>query len=175
MRRWGVLFLFALSAEAAVVRTERIEDLAAAAQLVARGTVQSVEAKWDRSHRAIYTYAQVTIAERFKGGNQRSVRVRQPGGEVGEIGQHVAGAAGFKTGEELVLFLEPVADEPATYTLVALSAGKVQLDDRRAHRQLTGLAAADAPGSLRTLGDDALGPREAFLARVRAACSRSGK
>jgi hypothetical protein len=168
--RWLLVCLaLAVEAQAAVVGASELEALARAAQVVVRGKVLSVEARWDEKHRAIHTYARVEVVERLKGGGSTVVEVRQPGGVVGPLGQHVAGAAAFRVGEETVLFLEPVGSN--VFTLTALSAGKVLLEGARARRELAGLAIPAGGKRLRSLGHEDLGERDAVLRRIRLACA----
>ncbi len=168
--------LLAGSAAATVVVAQTIEQLAQSATLVIRGRVGQVQSRFTEGERGVVTEAEVRVEEALKGAAPTTVVVRQPGGVVGRIGQHVAGTARFHEGEEVVLFLDPVRGERQTFHPLAMALGKVSLQaspagDRRAVRHLRGLAqyggAAQAP--IRALNDEDLGAADAFLARVRKA------
>ncbi|MCA3013590.1 MAG: hypothetical protein INH41_14500, partial [Myxococcaceae bacterium] len=105
-----------------------------------------------------------------------TVLVKQPGGVIGDVGQRVSGVATFAPGEEVVLFLEPAADEPHTFVPYAMAASKVTLANRRgvqvALRDLSGLSFAryGEKNLVQPVDErEVLGTAEAFLARVRAA------
>ncbi|MHB8876404.1 MAG: hypothetical protein ACYC8T_22145 [Myxococcaceae bacterium] len=178
----GVLALLSsASALATVVISQSIEEMAAAAPLIVHGRVGGQLTRWDDGHRTISTYTEVVTSEALKGKAPDVLLVRQPGGEVGRVGQHASGAARFKEGEEVVLFLEPARDEPTVFVVYALSAGKVSfessaLKELRAVRNLEGLVfyeqAKDGPPRLKAVGRDDLGTRDGFLNRVRAAAGK---
>src|SRR5205814_2262958 len=78
--------------------------------------------------RRISTFTVVEVTEASKGAPGKRLTVRQPGGEVGGIGQSVAGAARFAPGEEVVLFLERARDDATVFQVLSMSAGKVRLE-----------------------------------------------
>jgi hypothetical protein len=170
------LTLLASSALATVVASESVEEMTRAAPLIVRGTARRSMAAFDPGERRIWTWTEVVVTEALKGRAPGSVLVKQPGGEVGGLGQHVSGAARFVEGEDCVLFLEPATDERDAYIVRGLSAGKVsltpRLGQRLAVRDLSGLAFASKGrrDAVRPIDDgEVLGAPDAFLARVRAA------
>lgn len=172
----AALALLASTAFATVVIAESLEDMTRQSTLVVRATAQQSMAAWDAGERKIWTWTELTVTETLKGQAPRTLLVKQPGGEVGSIGQRVSGVAHFTPGEDCVLFLEPATDEKGVYVVRGLSAGKVSFERRLgrvvAVRDLSGLSFA-RQGSRDTVKpvDDAevLGVPDAFLARVRAA------
>ena len=170
--------LAALPAVATVVLAQSIEEMSRAVPVVVRAQVGQVQSSWDAEHTRISTYTELKVLEPLKGSPGASVLVKQPGGEVGEKGQHVAGAARFAPGEEVVLFLEPAPDEAQVFVVNAMAAGKVALEktkvgEVRAVRRLDGIAFYDLKGAqkiVRPVGDfEDLGPAADFLQRVRRA------
>lgn len=159
--RAGVLvglasLMVALPAAAALVEALSLEQLAARASLILRGTVQSSSSAWDASGRRIVTHTRILVSEVLAqhGPAQaevgKTLEVRTPGGNVGAIGQSVPGAPRFTPGEEVLLFLEPVTQG---WTPVGLALGKFTLrpDDRgvlRAVRDLTGLDTVKPGGGI---------------------------
>lgn len=170
------------AAFATVVIAQSLEELTWAAPVIVRGQVVAVQTRWDDAHRSISTYAEVVRQEALKGSAPELLLVRQPGGEVGPVGQRVAGAATFIVGEEVVLFLERAPDEPNVFGVYTLAAGKVgfetsALGERRAVRHLEGLVFYERnPGAprFRAVGADDLGTPDEFLRRVRQALANPG-
>lgn len=103
----------ALLAAAAWATTLLALDVAGLTRLsdaVVRGTVVRVEARLTGDGARIMTDAELQVSEVLKGAPGPVVIVMQPGGEVGDVGQHVDGAARFTPGEEVVAFLEARGD-----------------------------------------------------------------
>jgi hypothetical protein len=98
-----------------------LQDLADRSTLVVRGTVLKVQARWDHGQR-IVTDVDVQVTETLKGGAAPRVRVTQPGGAVGNIGQAVEGVATFREGEDVVVFLR--LQDPEHFRVVGMSQGK---------------------------------------------------
>lgn len=169
------LAIFSAVASATVVVHETLEAMAQRVPLVIRGRVARSVAGWDEPHARIWTWTEVVVNESLKGKASAVVLVKQPGGEVGGIGQQVAGAATFREGEDCVLFLEPAPDEPGAFRVSGLSAGKVLLTSwlgqPAALRDTSGLSFA-RPGGGRVepvRSTEFLGSPEDFLKRMRAA------
>lgn len=172
----AAMALLGSSALATVVIAESIEDMTRASPLVVRATARQSMTAFDQSERKIWTWTELSVTEVLKGQAPSTLLVKQPGGEVGGLGQHVAGAARFTPGEDCVLFLEPATDEKGVYVVRGLAAGKVcfvpRLGRTLAVRDLTGLAFARTGSRdvIRPVDDgEVLGLPDAFLARVRAA------
>ncbi|MEW5740793.1 MAG: hypothetical protein AB1938_17830 [Myxococcota bacterium] len=168
--------LFGSAALATVVIAESIEDMTRQAPLVVRATAQQSMTAWDSGETKIWTWTELTVTETLKGQAPRTLLVKQPGGVVGGLGQHVSGVARFRPGEDCLLFLEPATDEKGVFIVRGLSAGKVSFTQRLgkvlAVRDLSGLSFARAGGrdTIRPVDDgEILGLPDALLARVRAA------
>lgn len=183
-RRLLSLFLLAapLTALATVVMALSMEELTTMAPVVVHGTVQRSVTNWTEDKRGIWTWTEVSVRETLKGPRAATVLVKQPGGVLEGIGQSVSGAARFQEGEEVVLFLEPAVDERSAYVVLAMSAGKVTLEQttgpKVARRNLSGLSFArrGAPGAAAPVIErETLGTAEAFLARIRAAAKGGAK
>lgn len=118
--------VFALPASATTMVKLDVPALAKAADLIVRGKVAKVESRWSGDHRTIFTETQLEVVETLKGAATKTVVVRQPGGEVGDIGQRVSGVARFSSGEEVVVFLE---SRPGNFYLVSgMSQGKFSVE-----------------------------------------------
>jgi hypothetical protein len=102
-----------------------LPQLSQSADAVVRGTVQKVQSRWSGDRRRIVTDVEVEVAEVLKGGSLRKVIVTQPGGQVGDIGQRVAGLAAFTSGEEVVLFLQKKG--PDRFHVSGMAQGKFRI------------------------------------------------
>ncbi|MGA9525687.1 MAG: hypothetical protein WBV82_29785 [Myxococcaceae bacterium] len=165
-------------ARATVVEGMTFEQLTSRVPLIVRGTVGSQEARWDEKRLKIATYTEIVISEVLKGDAPPSIIVRQPGGEVGPVGQAVSGAARFEPGEEVLLFLEPVGKEGREFVTCGLAAGKVRiapdaLGRVKASRNLRGIAFYDPeqrePVVREVKPVEDLGDASLFLRRIRLA------
>lgn len=167
---------------ATVVISETIEEMARASHVVVRGRVSQVQPQLQESSGHIYTYADIQVIEVLKGPKLSSLMVKQPGGELGDRGTHVAGTGKFSSGQDTVLFLERATDEANVFILRGLAAGKVDLEKSskgqlKAVRHLHGLAFHERTRDpLRVVHpEEDLGPPDVFLSRVRAALSGGAK
>src|SRR5437870_5147456 len=86
-----------------------VASLTAAADLVVRAQVARVESGWaggDPKSGLIVTHVELRPVETWKGAPAATLLVRLPGGTAGELGQIAQGAATFRSGEEVVVFLK---------------------------------------------------------------------
>ena len=183
LSRWAAVVALALpfAAFGTVVIGQTFEQMARDTPLIVVAKAQESEARWDDDRRGISTWTNLQIIEVLKGKAPASLVVRQPGGEVGNIGAHVSGAARFAPGEEVLLFLEPPGDDAQKLIVRGLSAGKVRLGKdalgrRVATRDLRGVSfwtpdgSAPGGGGIRELGGvEELGDADAFVKRIREA------
>ncbi|RZA08315.1 MAG: LPXTG cell wall anchor domain-containing protein [Proteobacteria bacterium] len=81
----------------------------------------------ERQTKRPYTYWKVQVTGQLKGASLGpEVTVRQPGGEIGEMGYHVAGTATFKEGEEVFLALRETSETAKEIT--GLASGKYSVE-----------------------------------------------
>ncbi|MBM4379215.1 MAG: hypothetical protein FJ086_07935 [Deltaproteobacteria bacterium] len=168
-------------AEATVVLQQSFEEMTADAHLVVRGVALRSASRWDDEGRRINTWTELRVTEVLKGSAGSTVLVRQAGGVVGGVGQSVAGAAEFREGEEVLLFLVHPGDDPKGYVVSSMAMGKVTLSPDafgkpRAWRDGHGMGLYEPRGGKVRLvdGREDLGPAEPFLARIRAAVRGGG-
>lgn len=82
----------------------------------------------ERQSRRPYTHWKLQVMEQPKGENlPGEVTIRQPGGELGGLGYHVAGTAQFRGGEEVFVNLRET-DEPGILEVMALASGKYTVE-----------------------------------------------
>jgi hypothetical protein len=81
----------------------------------------------DQASKRPFTYWKISITSQPKGASLGSdVVIRQPGGEIGAMGYHVAGSATFREGEEVFVALRDTA-EPAK-EVTGLASGKYTVE-----------------------------------------------
>ncbi|MGQ0504712.1 MAG: hypothetical protein ACT4TC_05275, partial [Myxococcaceae bacterium] len=146
--------------------------------IVVRGRVGQQQSSWDEGQHRIETFTEIQVTDFLKGGGPKTFLVRQPGGVVDGVGQKVAGAAKFQSGEDVILFLQPASDDRALFMPLGLSAGKVMVYRDRAIRRLSGLAfyapKDPKPGLVQPVDIEDLGSVDSFCARIRRAAGTGG-
>lgn len=90
-----------------------LEEIAAQADVVVLGTVESITSSWSDDGRMIVTRASIAVERALKGGPRAGVVVETPGGRVGDVALVASGAPVFRVGERVVLFLEPAGEKGA--------------------------------------------------------------
>jgi hypothetical protein len=84
-----------------------IEQLAAFSSLVVRGQVRGVTTQWDPAVNGLYTYTTIDVTETWKGElSTPTVVVKTLGGRLADIELAVDGQPVFRTGDDIVVFLE---------------------------------------------------------------------
>ncbi|MDX2013042.1 MAG: hypothetical protein SFW67_22805 [Myxococcaceae bacterium] len=128
MIRWTLAgaLAAALPAFATTLIAMDVPALTKAADVVVRGTVVRVEARWTMDRARIVTDNEILVTQVYKGNVvAKTVVAMQPGGVVGDLGQKVHGAATFALGDEVVVFLERRGDR---FSVVGLAQGRLTVD-----------------------------------------------
>lgn len=133
------LALASITADATQVLRSTTKQIADVSELAVLGRVSRVVTYWNADHTHIITEAKIAVDETFKGAASTAVRVIQIGGTVGNVKMTTHGAVVWKSGQEVVLFLERAGTD--TYQVAGLSLGK--FDVRRDAR--TGQAQIERP------------------------------
>ena len=121
-----LLFLCCLSVQnghGAMVKLS-LEQLVADADLIILGTVDSVQS--EQAEGKIFSFATVSVNLKIKGepeATQDKVVVRFPGGTVGDVGMKVEDSPDYEQGEEVLLFLQKIENQPG-YRTAGSSQGK---------------------------------------------------
>lgn len=170
----AAVLLLGLTAAATTIVRMSLDELAGAAQVVARGRCVSSEARWDRGN--IWTFTTFEVSETLKGGSPRQVTIRLPGGKVGHMTSTVDAVPQFRSGEEVFLFLEPTSAGDLSVTSWVQGTFRVRADAQTGKETVTqdtaGIAVFDPatrrfqPSGVRHM------PVEEFRTRVRAAVER---
>src|SRR5437763_12422249 len=114
--------LLALLIAATVQGPFDIQSLTASADAVVYGRVIRRSSACAKGGAQIFTSVVLHPIETWKGTPGSMVTVLVPGGEVGDLSQTVQGAAAFRDGEEVVVFLHRRA--PGTYGVEGMARGK---------------------------------------------------
>ena len=174
IRPLALLAAISTLASASVVMHETLDEMARRVPVIVRGRVARSVAAWDEQQHTIWTWTELTVTDPIKGKPPAIVLIKQPGGEVGPIGQAVSGVATFTEGEDCVVFLQPAPNEKSAFMVSGMSAGKVLMTQVKgvptALRDTSGLAfARPADGKLaeRVRSPEFLGTPDDFVKRVR--------
>ncbi len=120
------LTLIGTAAHATQIRYKSVEQLGSESAAVVRGKVTSVQSFWNSKRTKIFTETIIEIDESYKGSSQGVVRLLQLGGEVDGIRVTVHGALKWRTGQEVVVFLEPY--ENGAYHVSGFCQGKFDVE-----------------------------------------------
>lgn len=173
--------LVPLAAQATVVLSETIEQLAINAHVIVRGKAGPSEARWNDARTRIETWTEITVSDVIKGRLNGPVRVRQVGGIIGKAGMSVAGEASFTEGEEVVLFLDRPGDDGSIFVVRSMSYGKMTVEktplgDVRVYRDAKGLGLYEPKDSnVRLVNSrEDLGNVDSFIGRLKRALAKKG-
>lgn len=106
---WAALVLAVfcpLAAPATTLLRVDVATLTKQADAVVVATVVGSASRRTSDGLRIVTDTELKVLQTLKGQVGDTATVMQPGGVVGDVGQHVAGVARFSPGEEVVVFLE---------------------------------------------------------------------
>ncbi len=128
-----LLFLFPLTTFATTFGPIPLNSQIDAAQYIVHGRI--VGNSWvmeNRENRRPYTHWKLQVIKQPKGEELgKEVVIRQPGGEIGEMGYHVAGTATFMGGEEVFVNLRDTED-PNTKEVLGMTSGKYTVEKNEA-------------------------------------------
>jgi hypothetical protein len=135
-----ILLVAALLSAPAAARASQavrvsVEELATTSDAVVRGRVLMATAQW--MDRRIYTVVELETIACLRGEAAPNVVLLVPGGVVGEVGQRVAGAPTFASGEETIVFLRRA--ELGVYRVAGLAQGKFEVKGAYAVPDLSGI------------------------------------
>src|SRR5579864_6564844 len=100
----AVLLCAAKSAHATTLARLSLDQLAGAADAVARVQCTGTESRWEND--AIWTVTTFSVVETLKGSLPPQISVRLPGGRVGHLTAAVDGTPTFNVTDEAIVFLE---------------------------------------------------------------------
>jgi hypothetical protein len=145
-----VVFMAASSARAVTVLPATFDELVRESVAVVHGRVIEVHAAWTADRRTIQSTVTLDVIDAFKGTATETATFVVPGGEAGGRILVMPGAPTFRTGDEVVVFLQGRA--PAMPQPVGLSLGVYRVAASRSGGAAlvvpSPVQAATAPGTV---------------------------
>ncbi|MFZ0820337.1 MAG: hypothetical protein WAM91_09730 [Candidatus Acidiferrales bacterium] len=123
--------LFAMAIFSTTIARMDLRELAQSAQIVVYARCEGSQPRWESG--SIWSDYEFTAIEALKGAPPHLFRVRLPGGRIGHLETKVDGVPRFRTGEEVVLFVEPISG--GGYSITSWAQGTF-----RVHRNAVGEA-----------------------------------
>jgi hypothetical protein len=88
------------------LKKKNLAELARESEAIVVAKVVGNTAAWDADRRLIWTETTLLVIESWKGALEGQVAIKEPGGEVGPVGQHVPGMARYQPGDTVVVFMK---------------------------------------------------------------------
>jgi hypothetical protein len=102
-----LLFGFTTSSTFAQDHLRAADDLISDSDMVVVGQVSSIRSEWNDDRSYIFSHVTVAVEEFIKGERpERTITLRQLGGEVGDVGEIYSHTARFLPDEEILVFLK---------------------------------------------------------------------
>lgn len=114
--------LLITDAHATQILAKDLPSLGREADVVAEATVVSQRAFWNEGRTRILTTVELDVDTAHKGAPTSRLTVVQAGGELDGLRMTVHGVTSWRTGERVLVFLEPAFDEQ--YRVAGFSQGK---------------------------------------------------
>jgi hypothetical protein len=157
---------------ATVLIPAEFREIVHGSQLIAYGRVIDVRPEWADGRTRIDTVVNVDVVSWIKGGSNRTLSFKVPGGELGRYRSVMIGAPVFSPGDEAVLFLKE--NGTSIPVVFGLNQGvfRVRSDPRSGQRMVVPpalLAAGETPEAVRRgAAERRLVALDAFGGQVRA-------
>ena len=176
----GFALLGASLASATTVQKFSRHDLSKKSDSIVMAKVTDVYSTQDAVSKEIYTYINLNVLESVKGAKgEKTITIRQLGGSVGNLISVVPGMPGFKTGEEVVVFLS-VRDREGYPWVMGLQQGKysVVTDEnglKHVRNELDGITMLSPDGSVDEGKASSDQPLNLFLDGIKTDLNLDGK
>ena len=123
----NLIFLLPIASIYSQTISSNLKMLTKNSEVILTGKVSKQESKWNDNKSRIYTDVTIEVDEYLKGQNgERSITVRHPGGEVGEVGELYTHMPTFKEEEEMVLFVK-IDKNDGKYRVYDGENGKIEI------------------------------------------------
>jgi len=122
-----LIFILPISLLYSQQNPTNLKNLTHKSEIILTGKVHEKESNWNKNKTMIYTDVTIEVDEYIKGQNsEKSITVRHPGGEVGEIGELYTHMPRFNDAEEVLLFVKKDRSEN-NYKIVDGENGKLSI------------------------------------------------
>jgi len=131
-------FLICISAYATTFGPLPLTKQMQEAPYIYQGKIQGRWVDAEKNSGKPYTYwnlFDVTVLKSPPNDNGTSVILRQPGGEIGDIGYRIAGTAEFQEGEEVIVFARNT-DENNVKEVLGLASGKYAIEENASGKKI---------------------------------------
>lgn len=122
-----VSLLVCAAATAATLAHMSVADMTHASSLILRARCLGNSTRWDSGE--IWTFTSFAPVDVWKGSAHSTITVRLLGGRAGNITSNVSGVPRFRTGEDVVLFLQRAAN--GNYSVVSWVQGTFRIGHDR--------------------------------------------
>jgi PKD repeat protein len=127
---FGLAFAFVASAEGATYLPISDAELAGRTPVIVRAQVLDISVGLETlfGSQRPFTYVTLQVLERIKGPvSSATIRLRLPGGQVGNIASWIPGTPEFAPGQEVILLARPAEGRPGVYHLSEFGLGRFDI------------------------------------------------
>jgi hypothetical protein len=103
---FSLILVSFVNAFATTVPGVSFEELTDQSELIVAGQINRSWADWDSDHKYIWTHYELDVSSALKGNPGVTVVVSEPGGAVGLQEMTIAGAPVYKSGDQVLVFLQ---------------------------------------------------------------------
>ena len=174
----GLLLCLSPSLSATVLLPAEFREIVTGSQIIVYGRISDVRSEWMDGRRRIESIVTLEASSFYRGTAGSTVTFRVPGGQIGRYKNLTVGAPEFRSGDEVVLFLQ--SRGPAVPQIFGLNQGvfRVRVDARTGRRLVT-LPIVMARGAgpepvTRGAADRRPLPLDQFAAQVRTVLQQGG-
>ena len=180
LRRFGALIVstafFLTIASASDLPRLSFNELTDNSELIVSGHVTRTWTDWDADHKYIWTHFELTVSSTHKGTAGQTVDIAEPGGQVDGIGMSISGAAGYRVGDSVMVFLSRMPNGylrtagfgQGKYTVDAAGRVHGEVALKTAETVAVGTGGAPPAGAVRSLDGMSVGQvGQMVAARVR--------
>ena len=128
-------------------------------QYIVRGKIHGKRVDMEPFLHKPFTYWTMQVTEELQGPQAlpSEIQIRQPGGEIGDLGYHIPSSAGFVDGEESIVYLHDTREGDSVKDVIGLASGKYTVEEdalgEKILRSGLGMLAPSANGKALTLAE----------------------
>src|SRR5262245_16900331 len=131
-----VCLLATSAASATVIVPAEFSEIVQGSQIIAYARIVDARPEWVDGRRWIDTVVTADVVTYLKGGSDRTLTFKVPGGRLGRYRSVVVGAPVFAAGDEAILFLKTRGDELPDVFGLNQGVFRVVIDSRTGERMV---------------------------------------